>query len=63
MTTRLKTKKTQQLRKLKKWCREEESNLRPNDYESFALPTELSRHTKRVFIPLIFIFQGFLQSL
>ena len=25
------------------WCREEESNLRPTDYESVALPTELSR--------------------
>src|SRR3546814_11016504 len=25
------------------WCREQESNLRPTDYESVALPTELSR--------------------
>ena len=27
-----------------KWCRKEESNLRPTDYESVALPTELFRH-------------------
>ena len=26
-----------------KWCRKEESNLRPTDYESVALPTELLR--------------------
>ena len=26
------------------WCRKEESNLRPTDYESVALPTELFRH-------------------
>ena len=25
------------------WCRKEESNLRPTDYESVALPTELFR--------------------
>ena len=25
------------------WCRREESNLRPTDYESVALPTELHR--------------------
>lgn len=25
------------------WCRREESNLRPTDYESVALPTELLR--------------------
>jgi hypothetical protein len=28
-----------------KWCRREESNLRPTDYESVALPTELLRRT------------------
>ena len=27
------------------WCRREESNLRPIDYESIALPTELLRQT------------------
>ena len=30
----------------KKWCRLPESNWRPTDYKSVALPTELSRHTK-----------------
>ncbi len=29
-----------------KWCRLPESNWRPTDYKSVALPTELSRHTK-----------------
>ena len=28
---------------LKKWCRECDSNTRPTDYESVALPPELSR--------------------
>ena len=28
------------------WCRLPESNWRPTDYKSVALPTELSRHTK-----------------
>src|SRR5690348_14501386 len=31
----------------KTWCRREESNLRPTDYESVALPTELLRHSLR----------------
>ncbi len=31
----------------KYWCREQESNLRPTDYESVALPTELSRRLVR----------------
>lgn len=26
------------------WCWREESNLRPTDYESVALPTELHQH-------------------
>ena len=29
------------------WCRREESNLRPTDYESVALPTELHRQVKQ----------------
>ena len=29
-----------------KWCRKEESNLRPTDYESVALPTELFRQKR-----------------
>ncbi len=29
------------------WCRKEESNLRPTDYESVALPTELFRHRRK----------------
>ena len=28
------------------WCRREESNLRPTDYKSVALPAELQRHIK-----------------
>ena len=29
-----------------KWCREAESNRRHEDFQSSALPTELSRHKK-----------------
>ena len=29
----------------KKWCRLRDSNSRPDDYKSTALPTELSRHS------------------
>ena len=32
------------------WCRLPESNWRPTDYKSVALPTELSRHTKAFII-------------
>ena len=28
---------------IKIWCRKQESNLRPTDYESVALPAELFR--------------------
>ena len=34
------------LRPWYEWCRLPESNWRPTDYKSVALPTELSRHTK-----------------
>ena len=33
---------------LSKWCRRKESNPRPTDYKSVALPTELHRHLKLV---------------
>ena len=33
---------------LKLWCREQESNPRPTDYKSVALPTELSRQWWRM---------------
>ncbi len=29
--------------RLNKWCRKQESNLRPTDYETVTLPTELFR--------------------
>ncbi len=32
-----------------KWCQQQESNLRPDDYESTALPTELCWQTKPSF--------------
>ena len=34
---------------LKKWCPEAESNCRHKDFQSYALPTELSGH----YIPII----------
>ena len=32
------------------WCRLRDSNLRPDDYKSTALPTELSRLNKTKFL-------------
>ena len=37
------------------WCRLPESNWRPTDYKSVALPTELSRHTKLCAIKLFYV--------
>ena len=34
------------------WCRLEDSNPRPDDYKSTALPTELSRHMSAQGAPL-----------
>ena len=35
------------------WCRREESNLRPTDYESVALPTELHRQCRTKTVRLV----------
>ena len=44
------------------WCRRQESNSRPPDYKSGALPTELHRHGKtriiRLFLSLTSIERG-----
>jgi hypothetical protein len=39
---------------IKKWCRRKDSNPRPDDYKSTALPTELLRHNAKHHTP-----QGF----
>src|SRR2546422_663986 len=37
-------------RSLDLWCRVEESNPRPTDYKSAALPTELTRHRETLYV-------------
>ena len=42
------------------WCRLWDSNSRPTDYKSVALPTELRRHVD--FLKTVFTHSGFIQS-
>ena len=37
------------------WCRQRDSNSRPTDYKSVALPTELCRHKKTKIFQINFI--------